>query len=60
MRLLASAVEAIGMTPLVELGRISRGRELLDGECRGETVVTVICDSGLKYLSTDLWEDPDI
>ena len=24
---------------------------------RGKTVVAVICDSGLKYLSTDLWLD---
>lgn len=28
---------------------------LLAGPCRGQTVVTTICDSGLKYLSTDLW-----
>lgn len=27
----------------------------LDGPERGGTVVIVICDSGLKYLSTDLW-----
>lgn len=29
---------------------------LLEGPCRGQTVACVICDSGLKYLSTDLWE----
>lgn len=29
--------------------------KLLDGPHRGGTVVIVICDSGLKYLSTDLW-----
>ncbi len=29
---------------------------LLAGRCRGQTVVITICDSGLKYLSTDLWE----
>ena len=29
---------------------------LLQGECRGQTVAIVMCDSGLKYLSTDLWE----
>ena len=28
---------------------------LLDGPCQGQTVVVTICDSGLKYLSTDLW-----
>ncbi len=28
---------------------------LLDGEMRGKTVVALICDAGLKYLSTDLW-----
>ncbi|HUU28392.1 MAG TPA: cysteine synthase family protein [archaeon] len=29
--------------------------ELLDGPCRGKTIVVLLCDSGLKYLSTDLW-----
>ncbi len=29
---------------------------LLEGEMKGQTIVTMICDSGLKYLSTDLWE----
>lgn len=29
--------------------------DLLRGPCRGRTVVVAICDSGLKYLSTDLW-----
>jgi cysteine synthase A len=28
---------------------------LLEGACRGKTVVVLLCDSGLKYLSTDLW-----
>ncbi|MBI4573219.1 MAG: cysteine synthase family protein [candidate division NC10 bacterium] len=28
---------------------------LLRHACRGRTVVITICDSGLKYLSTDLW-----
>ena len=32
--------------------------QLLRGPERGGTVAIVICDSGLKYLSTDLWEDP--
>ena len=30
--------------------------QLLDGLCKGMTVAVLICDSGLKYLSTDLWE----
>ena len=30
---------------------------LLRGVERGGTVAFVVCDSGLKYLSTDLWED---
>ncbi|RPJ56309.1 MAG: cysteine synthase, partial [Acidobacteria bacterium] len=28
---------------------------LLQGAHRGQTVVILVCDSGLKYLSTDLW-----
>jgi cysteine synthase A len=31
--------------------------ELLRGPLKGGTVACVICDSGLKYLSTDLWEE---
>jgi cysteine synthase A len=31
--------------------------QLLEGEFKGRTVGVMICDSGLKYLSTDLWED---
>ncbi|MDU8913577.1 cysteine synthase family protein [Aestuariicoccus sp. MJ-SS9] len=31
--------------------------QLLQGLERGGTLAIVICDSGLKYLSTDLWED---
>ncbi len=30
--------------------------QLLSGPCRGKTVAILICDSGLKYLSTDLWD----
>jgi cysteine synthase A len=30
--------------------------QLLRGAFRGKTVVVMMCDSGLKYLSTDLWE----
>ena len=29
--------------------------QLLDGPARGGTVGILVCDSGLKYLSTDLW-----
>ncbi len=29
--------------------------QLLDGPLKGGNVVIVVCDSGLKYLSTDLW-----
>ena len=30
---------------------------LLRGEHAGQTVVVVLADSGMKYLSTDLWDD---
>ena len=30
--------------------------ELLNKTFKGKTAVVLICDSGLKYLSTDLWE----
>jgi cysteine synthase A len=30
--------------------------QLLQGPERGGCVALVVCDSGLKYLSTDLWE----
>ncbi|MGB6420238.1 MAG: pyridoxal-phosphate dependent enzyme, partial [Anaerolineales bacterium] len=30
--------------------------QLLKGACKGKTVAVMMCDSGLKYLSTDLWE----
>ena len=29
--------------------------QLLGGDLRGGTIVVLMCDSGLKYLSTDLW-----
>ncbi len=29
---------------------------LLQGELKGKTIAVLMCDSGLKYLSTDLWE----
>ncbi len=36
---------------------VAAGLKLLNGEMVGRTVVTTVCDSGLKYLSTDLWRD---
>ena len=30
--------------------------QLLAGPCRGKTIAILMCDSGLKYLSTDLWD----
>ena len=35
---------------------VAAARELLKSEFIGKTAVVLICDSGLKYLSTDLWE----
>jgi cysteine synthase A len=29
---------------------------LLEGAFKGKTIVVLLSDSGLKYLSTDLWE----
>lgn len=29
--------------------------QLLAGPCKGKTIAIVMCDSGLKYLSTNLW-----
>jgi len=34
---------------------VAAALELLAGEMRGKTMVAMICDSGLKYLSTGLW-----
>jgi cysteine synthase A len=34
---------------------VAAALRLLEGDARGQTVVTLACDSGLKYLSTDLW-----
>ncbi|BEI83387.1 hypothetical protein CcaverHIS002_0312550 [Cutaneotrichosporon cavernicola] len=31
--------------------------KVLQGEMKGKTVAMVVCDSGLKYLSTDLWAE---
>jgi cysteine synthase len=34
---------------------VAAAKRLLAGELRGKTVVVLLSDSGLKYLSTDLW-----
>ena len=35
---------------------VAAARQLLQTSFIGKTAVVLICDSGLKYLSTDLWE----
>jgi cysteine synthase A len=35
---------------------VAAALQLLGERCRGKTVVVLLNDSGLKYLSTDLWE----
>ncbi len=34
---------------------VAAAQSLLTGPLQGRTVVVLICDTGLKYLSTDLW-----
>jgi cysteine synthase A len=34
---------------------VAAAMQLLAGPLRGKTVAVLLCDSGLKYLSTDLW-----
>ena len=34
---------------------VAAALQLLRGPCAGQTIVTILNDSGLKYLSTDLW-----
>lgn len=36
---------------------VAAALRLLNSPLVGKTVVVLICDSGLKYLSTDLWEE---
>lgn len=36
---------------------VSAAAQLLRGPLAGRTVAVLVCDSGLKYLSTDLWGD---
>jgi cysteine synthase A len=35
---------------------VAAALQLLRGACQGKTIVVLLNDSGLKYLSTDLWE----
>jgi cysteine synthase A len=35
---------------------VAAAMALLKSSFKGKTAVVLICDSGLKYLSTDLWE----
>jgi cysteine synthase A len=35
---------------------VAAALQLLETTHRGQTIVVLLCDSGLKYLSTDLWE----
>ncbi len=35
---------------------VAAAMDLLNNGFKGQTAVVLICDSGLKYLSTDLWE----
>lgn len=34
---------------------VAAALQLLRGSCKGKTIVVLLSDSGLKYLSTDLW-----
>jgi cysteine synthase A len=36
---------------------VAAAKQLLAGEFKGKTVVVLLNDSGLKYLSTDLWQE---
>ncbi len=35
---------------------VAAAMQLLQGNFTGKTIAVLLCDSGLKYLSTDLWE----
>jgi cysteine synthase A len=35
---------------------VAAAAQLLGGAETGKTIAVIVCDSGLKYLSTDLWE----
>lgn len=36
---------------------VSGAIQLLNGPLKGSIIVVILCDSGMKYLSTDLWEN---
>jgi cysteine synthase A len=36
---------------------VAAALQLLKGPCRGQVVAAIINDSGLKYLSTDLYQE---
>ena len=36
---------------------VAAALKLLSEDMAGKTIVIIICDSGLKYLSTDLWNE---
>ena len=36
---------------------VAAALDLLDGPEAGGIIGVMICDSGLKYLSTDLWDE---
>ncbi len=38
---------------------VAAALSLLEGPAKGGTIAIAICDSGLKYLSTDLWSNVD-
>ena len=38
---------------------VSAAVRLLRGAMQGKNLVAIVCDSGLKYLSTDLWSQPE-
>lgn len=34
---------------------VAAALKLLEGELQGKTIAVFVCDSGMKYLSTELW-----
>ena len=44
------------LAPLSSGANVAAAVQLLQTNCRGQTIVVILSDSGLKYLSTDLWE----
>jgi cysteine synthase A len=39
---------------------LAAAHDLLQGKLAGHTICIIICDSGLKYLSTELWSDDEL